>query len=172
MKAFTVYPWWSWAMTSLSKAVENRKWKPPLSQGEWIAIHAGNRRLAGGRSRSMADLADLILDARAAHYEVDVVGFGEIGFLEKGRASWQWYRDDLAVRSAVVAVARFGGAYQGVPMPWGRSTGYQWRLTSLMPLARPVPVRGQQGLWTVPGAVLEQMRGQVPEVVFGERETA
>ena len=157
-------------MVALGKAVENRTWKPPLAQGEWVAIHAGNRRLVG---KSMSELMDLVRDAKSAGWEPEILDFGRVRLIESDALEPSClktcvvYDDRCAIRSAIVAVAQFNGTTQGIPMPWGHSTGYQWRLTSFMPLDRPVPIRGAQGLWTVPAVAVEKMRGQVPDAVFG-----
>jgi len=176
MKAFTVYPWYAFAFTSLGKQCENRTWKPTLAHGEWVAIHAGARKLGGARHPKLGELLDLVRDAEAAGWESEVTEFGRVRFIETDALeptclkTVAVYDDRHSPRSAIVAVAQFNGATQGIPMPWGHTTGYQWRFTSVMPLARPVSIRGAQGLWRVPPVMLRKMVGQVPESVLeGEK---
>ncbi|MDD5542829.1 MAG: hypothetical protein PHX83_06610 [Acidobacteriia bacterium] len=110
-------------------------------------------------------------DAEAAGLHVDVLEFGKVHFAMPSRDpesvfDHAMYDDATSPRSAIVAVAQYLGTSQGIPMPWGHSTGYQWRFTSVMPLARPVSIRGAQGLWRVPGVAVAKIAGQVPEAVM------
>ena len=168
MKAFTIYPWFGFAFTKLGKNVENRGWQPSprqLAHSEWVAIHSGVRKLRGGRHRDMGDLIDLIKDARTAGWEVDILGFDHLVF--KRGDERVTYLDGKVQRSAVMAVAQYNGATAGVDMPWRHPGNHQWRFSSVIPLPRPIPIRGQQGLWELPGRILQYMVGQVPGAVLG-----
>jgi len=173
VKAFTVYPWYAWAFCAAGKCCENRTWKPTLAHGEWVAIHAGARKLGGARHPKFGELLDLVRDAEAAGWEAEVTEFGRVRFIETDALeptclkTVAVYDDRHSPRSAIVAVAQYAGASQGIPMPWGHATGFQWRFTLVMPLVRPVPIRGAQGLWKVPSGVLEQVAAQVPAAVMG-----
>lgn len=43
IKGLTLIRPWAWAIVHASKRVENRTWKPSLTVGDWIAIHAGSK---------------------------------------------------------------------------------------------------------------------------------
>lgn len=177
MKAFTVYPWWAFAFCHLGKNVENRGWKPSktqLAHGEWVAIHAGARKLSGARFPETSELMSLADDATGLRggpgggwLGIDVLGFDRVIF--RNMEQVVTYEDSKVPRSAVVAVAQYNGATQGVAMPWGHLDGFQWRFSAVVPLGTPVPIRGQQGLWTLPQGVTERIAAQVPGAVMGDR---
>jgi hypothetical protein len=172
VRAFTVYPWYAWAFLVLDKRVENRPYGPPLGPGDWVAIHAGVRRMTAAE-----DLRALLEDASTAGWDADIHAAGEIDFHRDG--AWARYDDENAVRGAVVAVAKFGGASTGgaVP-PWGRDERFKggpiwrWRLPSVIPLPEPVRMRGQLGLWNLPAPVLAAVAAQVPAAVIPAADRA
>jgi len=71
-------------------------------------------------------------------------------------------------KSAIVAVATYGGAVPESTSPWFCGP-WGWKLLGerddqpLIVLAEPVRCRGMQGLWEVPADVLEKMRAQFRE---------
>ncbi len=165
MRAFTVYPWHAWSVAVLDKNLENRTWRAPFAHGEWVAVHAGVRGL------TPVDLTAWIADLAGAGWAVTVLGEGVVAVEKHGVR--HVYDDRKAVRGAVVAVAQYAGQGMDGTPPWGRPGCWRWRLTLRMAIARPVTVRGQQGVWRLPRAAVERLRGQVPDAVWAgaDRET-
>lgn len=70
------------------------------------------------------------------------------------------------VRGAVIAVAEIVGCHQANtdgPLccaPWGFPDHWHWELDHVRPLPKPVPARGQLGLWTPPADVLAAVEAQ------------
>jgi hypothetical protein len=132
MKVLTVYQPWAWLIATLQKWVENRKYHTPYRG--WLAIHAG-------KSRDSLD-------------------------------DWPCNEDDLAF-GAIVAVARLSRCLHfddtgeadcrlpdGTHMRDHEHTHgpYCWLFDAILPLAKPFPIRGQQGIWTAPVKVLRFSR--------------
>lgn len=69
------------------------------------------------------------------------------------------------LREVVVAVAQLVDICAGGPFcecgDWAQPGSSHWRLANVVPLARPVPVRGQVGLWELPPDVAGQVRRQL-----------
>ena len=145
MKALTIWRPWPAAICHPSpqaKRVENRTWSPPrYLWRQDFAIHAGKT------------------------YERDAVGF--IGALlgeELARGP--------AFAEGIVAVARLAGYRDVSGVAWWTSTPKHdggewfvgpvgWLLDDVRVLREPVPCRGAQGLWTVPGDVERAVRAQL-----------
>ncbi len=164
MRAITLYPWYAWAVEVLDKTIENRGWRAPFEVGEWVAIHAGVRRLSGDRSDA-SPLMQFVADLSGAGWHVTLLGAGDLAVERAGER--HVYSDARAARGAVVVVASYAGQGMDGTPPWGRPGCWRWRLANRMPLPRPVGARGQQGVWRLPPAVIEGIRGQVPDVVLG-----
>lgn len=65
---------------------------------------------------------------------------------------------------AIVAVARLASCHQdeGCCRPWGFPDTWHWVLEDVRPIQHPPrPVRGQLGLWTVPGPALAAVQAQI-----------
>ena len=159
MRSLTLWPEWAWAIDRLDKRVENRDWALPV--GEWIALHAG--KSIGGRPG---------LTAREEGYA---------GLLEMAaRAGWDCVErdpDDLSqtlfegdtsvslVEHPVVCSAILGAFRVTYASPPGVGFLDGWRVPDAVgnvleyrPLARPIPCKGAQGLWTVPPAIVAEMK--------------
>lgn len=156
-RALTLHPEWAWAIQHLDKRVENRGYALPV--GEWIGLHAGKH--IGGRPGKPAETEGLDGLVHMA-----------------GRAGWRldgnnFVRRDQVVGDQVVTINRANvvtsamlGAFRvtqadapGVGDLDGWRVYDAWgNLFEWLPLARPVPCRGAQGLWTIPADVLAQMR--------------
>lgn len=142
MKALTVRIPWPWAICYLGKPVENRGWRPSPSQlrpGEKFAIHAG-------KMPSVIEIREAFAGMAAMDAIDDTTNLPTMADLR-------------TQESAIVAVATFGGAVTKHPSRWFCGT-YGWMLDDLIVLPEPVKCRGAQGLWEVPGDVLEKMREQ------------
>lgn len=155
LKALTVWQPWAWAIAEGFKRVENRDWKPypkVLAPGERIAIHAAVRALDREALKSV----------RHALYQ------------SRGRADgplpWEVPVEEAAYSfGCIVAVAKFSHLVtlrRDLPVdqqPWFVGQ-YGWVLDDVRKLAKPVQVRGAQGIWQVPGAELfaidEQLKGK------------
>jgi hypothetical protein len=155
MMALTVWQPWAWAIAEGFKLVENRDWKPApklLSPGQRLAIHAA---------------------VRAVDREA-LMSVREALFRSRGRADgalpWEVPPADSKayVLGGIVAVATYRGHVtlrRELPLaqqPWFVGD-FGWLLEGVVKLRQPVPARGQQGLWALPGEVLfavdAQLRG-------------
>lgn len=145
LNALTLHQPWAWAVAEGFKLVENRDWRPGpavLPIGAQLAIHAGLQE---------PDPGDL-------EYVLERLPPGKLGrHLPRGGE---------LVRGCVVAVVRLEAVVDNPfalapnQRPWwvGR---YGWVLGQVRRLERPVPCRGAQGVWGLPGEVLFQVREQV-----------
>lgn len=148
MKALSVWqPWASLLMAGI-KSYETRGWEPPVDlMGTRILIHASattrgighyNAPALRGTAARQEARARLGLDLRALPYGC-ILGSARLAFVlfaGQGLAS-----DVLDDEKAL-----------GDWSP-GR---YAWRLTDHLPLDRPIPWRGQQGLFDIPDHILTQ----------------
>lgn len=123
MLALSLWQPWATAVIDHGKDVENRVWAPPARViGQRIAIHAGRR----------VDAAALD-QARAAGYELpDPLPAG------------------VLLGTVRLVDAHHASACRAGCSPWAEPGVHHWVLTDPRPLARPVPCRGFQRLWTVP----------------------
>jgi hypothetical protein len=146
LPALTLTQPWAWAISHGSKRIENREWDAPWLVGRYLAIHAGKTYDA----EAAADLASR---------------FVELGPISMPPAK------DLITLGAIVAVARVARFIHGVQ----GSLGYEvppgdplvespwfagpigWVLEDVTAID-PVPCRGYQRIWTVPGALADEVR--------------
>lgn len=142
IRGLTLWRPWSAAIVHGPKRVENRPWFPSLSfldRGLWIAIHAGRRWDADG--------AELAAERWGKPYKADETTWPEIlraeGLIGVARVVEVRALDEVRSADAGWAVG-----------PWC------WILDNVRALAKPIPCRGAQGLWTLPPealAVLEPL---------------
>jgi len=163
MRAITIWPEWVWAIENLDKNVENRTWYPRSEFGIWpsrLALHAG--KYIGGRpGRCSADegVSGVIRMAERAGWKVEIVPGHAVRFKKDQNEVWL---DNFAViRGAVVAVARIEKVDRCYPKPWAAPGQWQWHLTDITPLAKPVPCRGHQKIWSLPPDVEAAVRAQL-----------
>lgn len=136
MKALTLWRPWGTAILRLGKDIENRTWEPPASViGQRIAIHNGQK------------------------LERDVVDWT----IERWRSSFGLELSDEDVAGPaqhIIGVARVVDFVRLSSSLWF-SGPVGWRLAAPIALPKPLPIRGMQGLWTVPPelerAILEQL---------------
>lgn len=146
MKCLTLWRPWPWCIFHAPrnpKRIENRSWKPPERLlDRRIVLHAGKTFDAD----SAADICSLF----AMHPD--------------GDAPPHWRDEGLigvvtiqGVAGSIFEVSRFG-AEQKV---WW-SGPYAWLLKDVRAFREPIPCKGAQGLWTLPGwaeaRVLEALR--------------
>ena len=140
LHALTLHRPWAWAVAHLGKPIENRDWRPPARLfGEWIAIHAGlmfDAEAAEWIRRQGLEVPENGGPAGAILCVAHLVGFVEV---ENGFRRFPEGEIGDRVRAVVARGER-----------WlvGR---YGWCFDEVVPLAEPVPCRGAQKLWRVPG---------------------
>lgn len=184
--ALTLWPEWAWLIASgvtwpsdlVAKLVENRGWRPSevtrnargataaaraqvlhaLPIGSRLAIHAGKH--LGGRPGQEAT-------REAVHGVLDMFRRANPGrplpaaMNHACRAlDTPGFADRLrdCPKSAIVAVVTIDGYDQRQLTGWDVPGAWHWRLRDVVVLARPVPCRGAQGLWTIPADVRERLR--------------
>jgi hypothetical protein len=148
MKAITIRHPCPWAICYLGKPLENRDWRPALSQlrpGEKFAIHAGKMPST--------------MEIRGA-FE----GMSAMGTVDED-TKFPTLAQLHTQESSIVAVATYGGHVGFHPSKWFVGL-YGWKLLGerddvpLIVLPDPVKCRGARGLWNVPSDVLAKMRAQ------------
>jgi ASCH domain len=154
MEALTVWQPWAWAIGAGLKLVENRDWTPPwrrLKPGDDLVIHAASR------APSREDMYALRVAARAAGHRDLPDMSANVFSVQHGQGR-------------VVAVATFEGiAHSREEVPeaqrawWVGSKG--WLLSNMrqLNLGTSPAVRGQQGLWVLPGDVERLVRQQLAQ---------
>jgi hypothetical protein len=152
MKALTLHRPWPMLIMKHGKNIENRSWKPPLSLiGHRLAIHAGQKVDGAGIVRAME-----ILKGDKVTYAHDAQALcGPPGVIV----------GTVVVRGWVRGYAGFGmltaaDIVLANTSPW-LSGPYGWVLEDPRSLREPIPCKGAQRLWTVPGAIEEEIRGQL-----------
>lgn len=166
MNAITVKPQWAYAFIHLGKRVENRSFFPESLLGRMIALHAG-KHVGGSPSqpatfRGFRDLS--VCMTREGYLASPVWMKGSEPFLayvdkdevEIAKSARIVMADDCPA-SVVFAVARIGVAHQDERDGWWLDTEYQWKLDRYWALKKPVPCKGQQGVWKLP----EEVEGAV-----------
>lgn len=180
LPALTLYPEWaslitwrddSGALNSAGKRVENRPWACPVRLiGQDVAIHAGLR--IGGVAtveqmrRWMAHGTTAIsavdaVDALNAAVRTAITAGGVVRLPRAARGLLDWLTP-----GHVVAVVRITGCDLDQRTPWDVPGQYHWRLDNVRALTEPVPCRGAQGIWRLPGEVDAAVCAQI-EVIRG-----
>jgi hypothetical protein len=137
-------PWASLIGNPPLKNIENRTWKPPSRiLGTRIAIHAGKKWDYAGHGWIVGTFGGYSDVARECYREVH-------GAIVSTAFVAGWYdcrkkfnEDDAFARQ--VESSRW----------WSGPVG--WLLQDVIRLPGPIPCTGQQGLWTVPPEVYEQI---------------
>lgn len=133
LKCITLHRPWPWAIAVHGKDIENRTWPCPLTEGSLLGIHAG---------KAWDNSAEEFIDSIPSANLLPML-------------------DEISPEShkiGIVAIARFLGNVQESRSPW--FTGpWGWRIELLAEwIDRPVPCRGQQGLWVPSEDVIEVCR--------------
>lgn len=129
LKAVTLHRPWGYSIAKLNKDIENRTWRCYLNEGDLLAIHNGKKWDADG-----ADFVNAINKSELIPNPT----------LENDPAS------------AIIAIARFGGNVLESSSLWFFGP-VGWSLIDAIAI-EPVTCSGQQGLWTVEGPILDQVR--------------
>src|SRR5260221_558702 len=137
MRALSVQPPWSWAITWAGKTVENRTWLTTY-RGE-VAVHASKKL----DSDALEDwrIVEAITRPGAPRLRYD---FGCIVAVAEIRTC-HWPADCRTCS------------------PWAVEGQYHFVLGGVRPLAEPVPARGMLGLWPVPEDIESAVRAQLGE---------
>ena len=129
------------------KPVENRSWSPNLiAEGDFFAIHAG--------------AAKMKLDLRRWYMKT----------LKASGIVLPSSEDPEMPFSAIVALVRYSGSVTSLEallerlgeraLPfWIGPTG--WILEDVVPLEKPIPVRGALSLWDVPSPAMDKIRAEL-----------
>lgn len=149
MKALTLWRPWSCCIARGPKGLENRGWLfPKALLGETIAIH-------GGRTWDSAlDLHDLRAHWPAAPIAPSDSPEGIVGVARLAGAI------DVNAAGDPFVVFGLAGVHVDVDVAWWAG-GRAWILDERRALARPVPCKGAQGLWTVAPDVEARVREQL-----------
>lgn len=144
--ALSVHQPWASCIARGWKLVENRSWRPPSSvMGRELAIHA---------TRRPAEVVDEVeaRDLLARYHGVALP------------RSVRYVHGALVAVVRVVAVVTPDG--KGCPRElrhWHVPGQYGWLLADVRRLQRPLEVRGQQGVWPVPGELVHLAREQLAQ---------
>lgn len=151
MKAITLRHPWPFAIINLGKRIENRTWAPSLRIGEKFAIHGGKFPVQpDGMCKGAANLEYF---QEIEDTVKDMKNEGLLDGVLKVSISM------LLRNVGICAVATFGGTVRESDSPWFCGP-VGWVMTDVLVLPEPVPCRGAQGLWEVPGDGLAKMRAQ------------
>jgi hypothetical protein len=126
VKAITLHRPWGYAIACLDKRHENRSWRCPLPIGSWLAIHNGQKWDEAAAEFIRRENSSELIDNPTP--ENDPPG-------------------------AIIAMCRFLGNEESSDSPWFWGP-YGWRLGDVTAI-KPVPAKGQQGLWVVDDDTLE-----------------
>lgn len=166
--ALTLIQPWAELIVRGPKRVENRSWAPRgMVVGDYLAIHAG-AKVDAETWDGAADTADAAGDLDGLPW---LRSFADAYPPRRGnRAAATALRDHIARAvpySAIVGVARLAGVetekaprdpwcFDPAADPWFFGP-VGWRLDNVVAFD-PVPCAGAQGLWTLPPAVLAEVR--------------
>lgn len=161
MKALTLWRPWPRLILEHGKDIENRTWKPPVSiLGKRIAIHAGKQVDSYGISRIMTllkgdavayghDMQDLCGPEQVIVGTVVVLGWVRPPVAPPAKREW-----GVILNGHAGEIERYNSS------PWLEGP-YGWALFDPQPLRSPLPCKGRQGLWTVPGDIEQEIRDQM-----------
>lgn len=146
MRGLTIREPWGTGIVHLGKPVENRSRNIAGAYRGWVALHT---------SKARRDDAEYVADALASPFFAADLGDREL------------------VRGLVIGVAVLFAVHQAAPgccpnrghrpfgTPWAMPDHWHLCLGGARPLPRPIPWRGQRGLWRVPDELEAAIRQQV-----------
>lgn len=148
LRALTLRHPWPFAICALGKDIENRTWQPALRLGTDIAIHGGKVPTTCGELSELMDVTTRLLKT----YEPETRAW----MASKGL-------DDITLRevlsfTGIVAIVRFDGAVTSSDSLWFEGP-IGWQLGNVRVLREPIPCKGAQCLWQLPGDIEYHARG-------------
>ena len=160
MRAITIRQPWAWAVIHAGKTVENRSRNIAGAYHGLVAIHASKRDDLNAFIAS-----NVLCEAVESHLPRSASGIADM------REPWILNRGMIIGVADLVDVHYVDGHSErwdaeaernATCSPWAHH-GPIWHLvfTNPRPLAYPVPVRGQLGLWTLPDDVEQAVRRQL-----------
>jgi hypothetical protein len=149
VRALTIWQPWAALIVGEQKRVETRAWAAPASVvGTRVAIHAAKTPTNLPVAREQPFAAALMRAAAAGPLNPDeplplgaFIGSAVIARVEE--------MDGLTLTDRFSTEERAFGNYA--------HGHYAWHLTDVHALARPVPCKGAQGLWTVPPDLVSRL---------------
>ena len=153
MKALTIKPPWSFAISHGPKRIENRTWE--RSYRGPLAIHAGKGWDEDGEDSLLVQQAWM-----DAGYELRTLMPKRAGIPMGAVVA---VADLVDICSAKVPGPDFEFYANCGCGPWAARGQYHWKLTNVRPLAEPVPCKGALGLWTLPDEVEAAVVAQLGE---------
>lgn len=160
MRAITVRQPWAWAIVHGGKDVENRTRNIAGAYRGPVAVHAGCA-FDDVMPRSLEPVVHVFAESR--HYERGaVVGVVDLVDVHRGpdrgpepvRGCWR--PADVLGWTPLVENDEYARC-----SAWGMADHHHLVLANPRPLPRPIPWRGQLGLWTVPADLEAAIREQV-----------
>jgi len=148
--ALSVHLPWSYLIVKGWKDIENRTWQPPPSViGTVIAIHATKRMPSTQVIRFIQE-----------HIKAWRDSFGRLGLSEpllKGELTIPTLPELDRMRGAILGTVRVTGWGKDMfKNPWYEGP-VAWTQREARALMTPIPCKGKQGLWQVPGEIAEEV---------------
>lgn len=148
-RAATLYQPWAWLVAHGHKPLENRpKGFFPQDFRGWFWIHAAKLTSREAKLVAKGDATDEWL---AAHELCCQNGLLVLPALDDARMSF----------GAIIGRGRVTGMLEPpakLPDGWRMAGKFGYVVLDAVPLKEPVPCRGKQGFWTVPGEILEILK--------------
>jgi hypothetical protein len=162
MRAITVQQPYAWAIATGAKTVENRTRSIPWAShaGQRVAIHAGKAWY--DRAEHDPRIVDLGKRRSAAPDCAPMTVTGAVVAVAT-LAAVHWHTRCPAPpiqRQRPVDTRPVRPGYPALCSVWAEPDAWHLVLTDVRTLARPVPARGFQGLWSLSDEVLELVLGQ------------
>jgi hypothetical protein len=153
MRGLTVREPWGTGIVHLGKPVENRSRNIAGAYRGWVALHTSKARRdddeyvaeALASPHFAADLGDLEL---VRGHVIGVARLVDVhAALDCWRKPWKWETEDVA--------------HGDHCSPWAMPDLWHLDMEDQVALPRPIPWRGQMGLWRVPDELEAAIREQV-----------
>jgi hypothetical protein len=172
MRAITLTQPWATLVAIGAKTIETRSWSPSahVARGITLAIHAGQGLGPVGGLRGLMEVSRLE-PFRSTLLEAGILGTPE---LPRGQIvavatldGWAPTGTGIGAGEIVEHIDAAGRSASRTVDSYERAFGdysagrWLWMLTSVRPLAAPVPCKGALGLWEVPPDALAQIEAQL-----------
>ena len=141
IRGLTLYRPWAWAICHAGKRIENRGRRPPIPIGSFLVIHAGKMLDEESRQHLIARYLNVPSDG------------GPQGIVAVAKLVYCFDGDTDKL------VDLLGEAEATIQLrDWLSDDGFGWVLSDVVVFPRPIPCRGAQGLWPIPGDLLSVVR--------------